>query len=134
MRKLLLALVVGTAVWAVSPSAAQAQIGYYRNAYVTTPYYGYYGSPYTGYYYGALPGATAYSAYASPYGWRSYSSYSVVPTPLGYQSYYNTGTFARPIYGGPLHSVYWNPYSNSYMYGSGYLNPSYSWSGYFLGY
>jgi hypothetical protein len=133
MRKLILALIVGTAVWAVAPSAAQAQPGFYTGGTVVRPYAGYYGNPYTGYYAGVMPGAYSYSTYASPYGWRSYSSATTVPTPYGYSTFYNSGTSVRPYVVAPRHSVYWNPYTNSYNYGPGYNTPYYS-SGFFFGY
>jgi hypothetical protein len=137
MRKLLLALIVGTAVWVASPSIAHAlPPGFYTTGTVATPYYGptgYY-NPYVGNFYTPMPAVTNYSTFTSPYGWRSFSSVSAVPGPFGYNTVYNTGTFVRPYVVGPMHSVYWNPYLNTYQYGTGALNTPVYTNSFFYGY
>jgi len=110
----LLAAVASTAL----PEKSQAQRGYYYRGNFVNPYV-------------APPAYGGYAAYVSPYGYRTFSNYGAYPGPYGYNSYYNTGTFDRPYVSGPFHSVYWNPFANTYQYTTGYLNtPTYAYGVY----
>jgi hypothetical protein len=122
MRHLLTSLIAGIAlVLCAGESQAQYPSGLYSRGYWTAP---------TPYYPG--PPVYGYSAFASPYGYQTYSSYKVLPGPFGYNATYSTGTSVQPYVNSPYHSIYWDPFANSYRYSSGYLNtPSYY---YFSGY
>ena len=116
MRYLAIALASLGLAGLPTESRAQYPLGYYSNGYVVNPY---------------VPAYRGYAAYASPYGYRTFSNYGVYPGPFGYNSYYNTGTVARPYVNGPFHSVYWDPFANTYRYTTGYLNtPVYSYGAY----
>lgn len=84
----------------------------YVSPYVVNPYV----SPYV------PPPIYAYSAYVSPYGYANAYNYGAYPTPWGYNTFANTTTYVRPIFTGPLHSAYWDPFANRYRYGPGSLN------------
>jgi hypothetical protein len=115
MKKVLLAAVLGLAL-CVAPSVAfAAPPGYYYGNRVVTPY-----SPVTPFATG--PTVSGYNAYSSPYGYSTVNNYSITPTPFGLAGYNTYSTYVRPYYSGPVHSVYWNPYANTYQYGPGYLN------------
>jgi len=104
-------LLLGLGVTAALPSESRAQpLGFYSSGYR----YGV--NPYV------PPTYRAYSSFASPYGYRTFSSYTAYPTPFGYNTAYNTGTAVRPYVSGPFHSVYFDPFANTYRYTSGYLN------------
>jgi len=113
MRYLLAVLLAGF-LWANVPAKSQAW-GYY-------PYYpGYYAPPV----YGS-------AAYIGPYGYRGFYNFNAYPTPYGYNTLYNYGAWQQPYVSAPFHSVYFNPYANTYQYNTGYLNtPTFS---YFYGY
>jgi hypothetical protein len=86
---------------------------------------GYYVSPYWGgpYY---PPAAYRGYAFASPYGYRTYSSVTVYPRVYGPAVVYGSGTFVRPIYTGSYMSVYFDPFAGTYRYAPGYRNaPTY---------
>jgi hypothetical protein len=119
MRYLLvLPLVLGLSAALPSESRAQYPLGYYSSGYGVSPYV-------------YPPAYRAYSSYVSPYGYRAFSNVTAYPGPFGYNTAYNTGTFVRPYVSGPLHSVYWDPFGNTYRYTSGYLNtPTYLYGGY----
>ena len=114
MRRTLIVLCAGFVLLAVAgESQAQYRTIFSRNVVVApAPYY--YGPP--------LAGSTVYS---SPYGYQTYSNYAISPGPYGY-AYSSSGTSIRPYYSGPYHSIYWDPFANTYRYTGGYLNtPSY---------
>ena len=122
MRYFAMTLIVGLGVLATaSESQAQFRPGFvYRN---------YYSSPMPYYY---SPPMVNSFVYSSPYGYQSYYSSGVIPTWYGSTVYSTSGTNIRPFVMAPFHSVYWDPYANTYRYSGGYLNsPSYSYS---LGY
>src|SRR5437870_3050049 len=81
MRYLLIAVVGLGFLGTPSESRAQLPLGYYSNGYVVNPY---------------VPAYGGYTAFTSPYGYRTFSNYGVYPGPYGYNSYYNTGTALRP--------------------------------------
>jgi hypothetical protein len=120
MRNIMKVLLAGLVVAFLAGDAkAYYPPGYYFQGYGMNPYI-------------FPPAGYGFSAYASAYGYRSYSSYGVYPGPLGYVPFYNYGTFVRPYVTGPMHSVYWNPFTNTYNYGPGYFNaPNYF---YYYGY
>jgi hypothetical protein len=116
MRYFLSVLLAGL-LWASIPMASQAQT--WGRGYSSYP--GYYAPPV----YGS-------ASYVGPYGYRSFSNFNAYPTPYGYNTLYNYGAWQRPYISAPFHSVYFNPYLNTYQYGTGYMNtPTYS---YFYGY
>jgi hypothetical protein len=124
MRTTILALIAGVAL-SVAPSLASAQgLGFYNYGSWVSP------SPYyTPYPYGY---STRYGAPGSNYYGR-YRTY-VTPAPWGstvYRSYYNR---ARPLYSGPTHSVYFDPWTSTYQYGTGYLNSPYYNYRFYYGY
>jgi hypothetical protein len=109
MKKFVLAAVLGLALFAL-PNAAEARPpGFYANGYAVNPF------PYA-------PSAQGFNYYSSPYGYRTFNSYGTMATPFGFSNYNYGGTFVRPYSVGPMHSVYWNPFTNSYQYTTGSLN------------
>ena len=124
MKKILFAAIVGLALCAAPNALFAAPPGYYYGNSVVTPY-----SPITPFATG--PTVTGYNAYASRYGYRTVNNYSVTPTPFGPVGYNTYSTYATPYYAGPAHSVYWNPYANTYQYGPGYANGGLGGYGYF---
>jgi len=112
----LLAAILGVAVLA-PPASAQFRPRLYSRSYSVMPAPYYYGPP-----------VYAYSAYVNPYGYRSYSAYGVAPGLYGPTAFQSAGTSVSPYAAGPYHSVYWDPFSNTYRYTSGYLDtPTYSY-------
>jgi len=108
----------------LAPSEAHAQfpgIASYNAWVAPTPYY--------------VPGPIGYSTYySSPYGYRSAYTTGVYPTPWGSNAYSYYNQQARPIYSGAYHSIYWDPITLTYRYGTGIRNtPTYSYR-YFYGY
>jgi hypothetical protein len=112
MKKIILATVLGLALFAVPMVAEAAPPGFYNHGRVTTfsnnsavPSLGYSLAPYTGY--------------------RTFNYSGIAATPWGFGMYNYGGTYTRPIVSAPYHSVYWNPYAG-YQYSTGYLNtPTY---------
>lgn len=99
----------------------QAQvIGAYQTQVEPVPYY--FGPPVYG-----------QSTFTSPYGYRTFSNYGIQYGYYGPQAYRATGTAVRPYSVGPFHSVYFDPFANTYRYTTGYGNtPTYRYriSGY----
>jgi len=62
------------------------------------------------------PTTSGFNYYSSPYGYRTYNSYSYTPTPWGVQGYQYSGTQVQPYSVGPRHFVYWDPFANQYRY------------------
>jgi hypothetical protein len=105
--------------WLVLTGETRAQYppGIYSYNNWTAPYVSPYPVPYGG------------ASYVSPYGYSSYYNYGAYPVPYyGYQPYYNSGTYIRPYVMAPYHSIYFDPFANTYRYSSGYLNsPRYNY-------
>ncbi|MCE9531308.1 MAG: hypothetical protein K8T89_09330 [Planctomycetes bacterium] len=120
MKRLLLASVFCLAIVALPSIAAAGPPGYYANGiWVNT-------NPYWNAPFPVGPTTSGFSYYSSPYGYRTYNSYSYTPTPWGVSGYNYSGTMVRPLATGPLHSVYWDPFANQYRYSTGYSNtPNY---------
>ena len=79
------------------------------------------------------PTTSGYNSFTSPYGYQTYNSYSYTPTPWGWSGYNYSNTYVQPYSVGPTHSVYWDPFNNTYQYsygtGSGFnygSTPAYS--------
>lgn len=123
MRKLLTSLAAAL-VFAMLPSSAAAQLGYWQGHRTEVPYVTPFRAPPTNY--------TYYST--SPWGVTSVYNSGTYPTPWGYNTYQDVRSFHQPIVTGPLHSVYFDPRTYTYQYAPGYLNaPRYSyryWYGY----
>jgi hypothetical protein len=118
MRKLILSTIAATLV-ALTPSVADAQVGYWYGNTRVVPYVTPFSAPYPG-------GYT--TRYVNPWGYQSYYNVQTVPTPYGFNAYETYGVRHRPVYQGPYHSVYWDPYLNNYRYAPGYFNaPRYSY-------
>ena len=115
MKKVLFAAVLGLALCAMPNSVLAGPPGFYSGGTIVTPY-----SPVTPFAIG--PTVTNYNTYASPYGVRTVNAYSYTPTPFGWVGAQTGGTYVRPYYSGPYHSVYWNPWANTYQYGPGFAN------------
>jgi hypothetical protein len=115
MRSTILAIAASLAL-VVAPNFAHAQnpgIYNYGNWISPSPY----STPYP-YSYSSVYGAPG------SYYYGRYNTY-VTPAPWGstvYRSYYNR---ARPLYSGPMHSVYFDPITGTYRYDTGYLNSPY---------
>jgi hypothetical protein len=121
MRYFLPVLLAGL-LWAWVPGKSQA---WGRWGYGYAP--SFYGYP--GYY---APPVYGSAAYVGPYGYRSFYNFSSYPTPYGSNTAYNYGAWQQPYVSAPYYSIYFNPYLNTYQYGTGYLNtPTFS---YFYGY
>jgi hypothetical protein len=92
-------------------------------------YPSYYPAYYPGYY---APPVYGSAAYVGPYGYRSFYNFNAYPTPFGYSGAYSYGAWQQPYVSAPFHSIYFNPYLNTYQYGTGSANtPTYS---YYYGY
>jgi hypothetical protein len=107
MKKLILAAAASLGLFAASAEAAPP--GFYAG--------GYYSSPFP-----AFPAAQGFNYFSSPYGYRTYSSYGTALTPWGFSNYNFGGTFVRPYVNGRFHSVYWDPFANTYQYNTGFMN------------
>ena len=121
MKKLTLRLAVvaltAMGLTAAAPSTADAQGYWYGNTRVV-PYV----TPFP------APPTNFYRSYVSPWGYQSYYNYGTYPTPWGFNTYQREIVRHRPIYSGPAHSVYWDPWANTYRYSTGiYNSPSYSY-------
>jgi len=127
MKKILFAAIVGLALCIGSNSAFAAPPGFYSGGTFVSP--GAAGVAYMPYSLGVPyvtgPTTSGFNYYSSPYGYRTYNAFSYTPTPFGPAGYQTQGTFVRPYVTAPYHSVYWNPFLNTYQYGSGYLNSGY---------
>jgi hypothetical protein len=106
MRKRFATLVlVGVGFLTSGAGRAEAQL------FPGIPYPGYYGPGWVN------PGyAYNYGNYLSPYGYQQYYNYITYPDVFGNYSYQYGYNYARPYAVGPLHSVYWSPYQNRYIY------------------
>jgi hypothetical protein len=121
MKKVILAAVVAVALCAIPATVEAAPPGFYAGGYYTTPFPLY-------------PSTQGFSYYSSPYGYQTYSTFGVGLTPWGWSMYNYGGTSVRPYVNAPYHSVYWDPFNNTYQYSTGYLNtPTWSY-GYRYGY
>jgi hypothetical protein len=129
MRYLLTLLFAGM-LWLSVPGESQAWgrypygYGVYNSGYYNSGYYN------PGFY---MPPVYGSAAYVGPYGYRSFYNFNSYPTYYGgYNTVYSAGAWQQPYVAAPFHSVYFNPYANTYQYGTGLLNtPVYS---YFYGY
>src|SRR5262245_33219019 len=114
MRYLVTSL-VATFALAAMPGESQAQYRYFNRNYAVTPLPYYNGPP-----------VFNSSAFVSPNGYRSYYNSGIYPGPFGYNAFSSTGTSWQPYVAGPWHSVYFNPFTNSYQYMGSPLNtPNY---------
>ena len=124
MKKILFAAIIGLALCAAPSVTFAGPPGFYGGGTWVSPFPA---SPF------ALgPTTTGFNYYASPYGYQQSNSYSVTPTIWGWDTSYSSTTAIRPLAGGPTHSVYWDPFNNTYqyMYGVGNFNstaPRYSY-------
>jgi hypothetical protein len=132
MRKLILATVIGVALWAIPASSAQAQYRYgyssgvwvQQNPVFYNPYFSPISYPSIGY--------NQTNRFVSPY-YRNFNTTNYYQTPFGVQVTNFNRINTPPVASGPLHSVYWNPFTNSYSYGSRYTGPVTNFSSYYLG-
>jgi hypothetical protein len=108
MKKILIAAVLGLALCALPSVASAAPPGFYAGGYYSTPFPG--------------PMAQGFNYYSSPYGYRTYNTYGFGLTPWGPTGYSYGATFVRPYVNAPRHSVYWDPFNNTYQYSTGYMN------------
>lgn len=106
MKKFVLALIAGIALCAI-PNTATAQ---------PPAFYGYYARPYF-----PQPSFNAYSYYATPWGYRSYSTMGYNVTPFGWNTYNYGFTTVRPVINTPYYSVYLDGFGQAHM-GTGYRN------------
>jgi len=104
MKKFILAVIAGLALSAATAEAAPP--GLYGSGVYATPF----------------PSAQGYNFYASPYGYRTFNSYGTALTPFGFSNYNFGGTFVQPYVSGRYHSVYWDPFANTYQYAPGRFN------------
>jgi hypothetical protein len=124
--RFLSAIVLAGVLFGASAGESRAQFYYQSsgsvvNPYVVNPYVTPYVAP-------VVPPAYGYGAVVSPYGYQSAYNYGMYPTPWGYNTFYNYGTQVRPYMTAPFHSVYFDPFRNTYRYGPGYVNtPRYVW-------
>ena len=117
MRIFIAALLAAVTLVAL-PRQSEAQYRIYDRHYgsVPMPYY-------------SGPPVFNSTGVVTPYGYRAYSNTGIYPGPFGYNAYYSYGTTISPYVARPYHSIYWDPFSNSYRYTSGALNtPNYYYS------
>ncbi len=107
MRKFCFALIIGLGMLAASASVQAAPPGFYQGGTVVSPF---------------GPTVSGFNSFQSPYGYRTFNNYSYSQTPWGWSGYQSQGTYVRPYSVGPVHSVYWDPFANTYRYGTGRLN------------
>ncbi len=107
-----------------SPSVAGPPGFYSGGAFVT---------PFTPTPFAIGPTTSGFNYYSSPYGYKTFNSYNYTPTPWGWSGYQTQGTIVRPIVNAPYHSVYWDPFANTYRYSTGYRNTPNFYSGFRYG-
>ncbi len=125
MKNLLLAAILGLALFVAQSAAFAAPPGFYSSGSVVTPNAGY--MPYSlTTPYATGPTTSGFNYYSSPYGYRTLNAYSYTPTVWGWSGYQTQRTYVKPYVNGPWHSVYWNPFLYTYQYGPGYLSSTYA--------
>jgi hypothetical protein len=114
MRAYLISLAAGLAL-CLAPSLASAQYFSYGGWTTPTPYF--------------VPRPFSHTTtFTSPYGYRSAYTTGVYPTPYGSNTFWYQRSQIRPLYTGPYHSIYVDPFTMSYRYGTGFRNtPRYDW-------
>jgi len=109
MRKIIFASLLGLVMFSGSAAVNAGPPGFYAGGNYRT----------------AFPNGqttAGYNYYSSPYGYQTFNSYNYAATPWGWSGYQSQGTFIRPYVNAPVHSVYWDPFANTYRYGTGRLN------------
>lgn len=109
MKRILFAAIVGLALCAMPSVSLAAPPGLYASGNYVAPF-------------PVGPTASGYNYYSSPYGYRTFNNYNYTATPWGWSGYQTQGTYIRPYVNAPTHSVYWDPFANTYRYATGYTN------------